>query len=574
MASRTPDPPQWDPISLTYSSEGREVELPLRLLLMGEFSTRKMPDSGGEPKPVTPATLDAVIEEIAPVLELSLPDCLLDGEDTRELQVPLRCMDDFKPGRIVANVPELNRVLEVTEHLRAGQVAQIAKGDTYLEGLLAELGWDDRGIDRSWIDYAVAELNDRLRRQIDEVLHHSEFQRLEANWRSVDLVLQQCEEGACRVDLLDISVPELAENFKSAVRLDDSLLYSILHAREFGQYGGEPYAAVIASYELGASAEDVALLRSISRVSAWAHAPFLAGASPALFGLERFDELVEATSLHELRRSPSLAKWWSLSSEESSRYVGLTAPRVLLRAPYDGYDEESGFVYHESIVSSRRHCLWGVAAFALAECMVRSFLHYRVCFDITGPGGGRVESVPAQWPRRDGQGPAHGVETVFPEAREAELTELGFIPVSIARAHDFIAFNSARSIHSAEELVKVTRDDRDDLGLRLGAQLPYLFLVSRVAHYLKVIQRDMIGSSKSEAEMQSELDSWLRRYVSDVDSPSAEIRARRPLRAANLSVTDEAGDGSAYRMHLELVPHTRYLNSEYSLSVEGRLGRA
>lgn len=564
----------WDPVTLTYAVDGEEVELPLRLLLVGRFSTNDLGSGGREPKPVTPATLDAVIADMAPELTLTVRDCLVDDERSRDLVVRISCMDDFLPGSLVVNVPELTSVLELIEAIRAGDVSHLAAGDDHFARLLDDLGWHEEGGDRIWVDYAIAELSDRLSGQLDEVLHHPAFQELESNWRNVNVVLSQCDEDQCRIDLLDVSAADLAEDFRTATDLESSLLYWTIHAREFGQYGGEPYAAVIAAFQFGPSAEDIELLRSISRVCAWAHSPFLAGASPALFGLEQFDELAEMTSLLELKRAPRLAKWWSFVEEESSRYVALTVPRVLLRAPYDGQDGSSGFAYQEAVASNRRHCLWGVAAFGLAECLVRSFRRFRVCFDITGPSGGRVWGLPARRPQNGRQDPSHTVEAVFPEGREAELTELGFIPVNVARAHDYVVFNSAHSLHAAVAGGRVAKGDRDDLGTRLGTQLPYLFLASRVAHYLKVIQRDMIGTLRTEAEMQTELDAWLRRYVSDVDNPSPDIRARRPLRTAQLEVADDAGDGTAYRMHLQLVPHTRYLNAEFSLSLEGRLGRA
>jgi len=376
--------------------------------------------------------------------------------------------------------------------------------------------------------------------------------------------------------LLDLTREDLLEDCRAATSPDKSLLFQTVYAREFGQYGGEPYAAVIGGFQFGPGPQDIELLRHVVQICSYAHAPFLAGASPALFGLDHFGELIDTGSLHELRRNPRLARWWSFVDNEITRYLALTVPRILLRKPHGEGEEEQGaetFAYQENVTASHAHGLWGVAAFAVAGSLVRSFERYRVCVDITGPQGGRIRGLP-DLPRRTQHGLTYPVEVLLSESKEAEVTGLGFMPVGVARAHEHVGFNTAHSVHWATVNDEAKRHtDPESLGLRLGAQLPYIFLISRVAHYLKIIQRDMIGTMRTEAEMESELQSWLKRYVSDVESPSPELRARRPLRSANLRVTDDAGDGSSYRMHLDLVPHTKFMSSDFSLSLDGHLGK-
>lgn len=564
---------EWDPLTLTYAFDGEEVELPMRLLVVGRFSTTPFLERVREPVPVSPDTLNACVADLAPVLTLTVPDRLLDDGGSREIQLEMSAIEDFEPERLARSTPVLAAVLALMEQLRAGEPDSMQGSDE--SRLLEALGFDPAHADSLWRDYAIAELRDRLGRQLDEILHHPDFQTLEANWRGVCLILDQITDGMhCRVDLLDIAANDLLEDFRGQADPDAALLFQTLHAREFGQYGGEPYAAVVGAYEFGPGVDDIELLRRIAQVCAHAHAPFIAGAAPAMFGLHGFEELVEATSLPDLKRAPRHARWWGFVDAEITRYVGLTAPRVLLRKPWrSGRDADTSFSYRENISRDHAHALWGVAAFAFAGCLLRSFQHYRVCVDVVGPAGGRVTGLPRP-ETDDSQGPTYPVEVLLSERKEAELAELGFMPLAVARAHDYIAFNSAHSLHWAAVDADVgRRDDPDSLGLRLGAQLPYMFLIARVAHYLKVIQRDMIGAQRSEAEMQSELHGWLRRYVSDVENPAPTLRARRPLRKAELKVFDEEGDGSSYRMHLDLVPHTRYMSSEFSLSLDGRLGK-
>lgn len=573
MAEPATDSPEWDPLSLTYAFDGEEVELPMRLLLLGRFSTAPIDERRRESMPVARDNVDALVRELRPTLDITVSDRLLRNDDSRDVHIRIEGMDDFGPENLVRHVPVLAGVLDLIERLRGGE-SDVEDGSDQAR-LLAELGFGEADDQSLWRDYAIAELNDRLGRQLDEILHHPEFQELEANWRSLCLVMAEMDdERQCRIDLLDVGRGELLEDFRAAANADASLLFQTIYAREFGQYGGEPYAAVIAGYQFGPGADDVELLRHIARVCSYAHAPFLAGAAPAMFGLERFDQLVDATSLPELKRAPRFAKWWGFVDEEITRYVALTVPRVLLRRPYDSDREgTTSFAYRENVTHDRAHGLWGSAAFAFAGCLLRSYERFRVCVDITGPSGGRVQGLP-EVGGDDHRGTGHPVEVLLSERKEAELSELGFMPLAVARAHDYVVFNAAHSLHwAAIDADRKRRDDPESLGLRLGAQLPYIFLISRVAHYLKVIQRDMVGTMRTEAEMEAELHGWLRRYVSDVENPAPALRARRPLRKAELSITDDEGDGSSYRMHLNLVPHTKFMSAEFSLSLDGRLGK-
>jgi type VI secretion system protein ImpC len=192
--------------------------------------------------------------------------------------------------------------------------------------------------------------------------------------------------------------------------------------------------------------------------------------------------------------------------------------------------------------------------------------------DVAGPQGGRIDGLPAI-DERAATGRTQPVEVVLSERKEAELSELGLMPVAVARAQQYVGFNAANSLHWANAQQGSRSMDAETLGDKLSAQFPYLFLVCRIAHYLKVIQRDMVGAMRTAAELQTELESWLRRYVSDVDQPAPELRGRRPLRQAHLVLADDPADASRFHMHLDLMPHAKLMNSEFSLAVDGVLGR-
>jgi len=560
---------QWDPISLTYSAEDKERELPLRLLVLGRFSAQPTPLENIEPTPVTRASLDAVLRELAPTLSLTVADRLLPDAGARVVRIPLQGLADFGPDRLIEQVPELKAVLALIEQLRSGQAPTAPQ----LTPMLITLGWQEgREADDLWRDYAIAELYLRLGQQLDELLHHRDFQALEANWRALALIAGQLGDGQeCRLDILDLDKSALQEDFRGHPNADETLLYRTLYTREFGQYGGEPYTAVLAAYAFGPGAADIELLRDIAGVAAAAHAPFIADAGPDFFELGRFEMLSDTSSLPDIQRGPRFAKWRSFLSEDATRYIALLLPRLLVRVPYDYRSGSVGarvgaLAYRENI--SRRHtdCLWGSAALGFAGCLIRSYQRFRICVDVVGPVGGRLEGLP-----RTDDKPWHPTEIQLTERKEAELSELGFMPIAVARAHGYSGFNSAHSIHwGAIEPSEARRNDKHSLGLRLGAQLPYVFLISRIAHYLKVIQRDMLGTVTSPAEMETQLNTWLRRYVSDMENPAAGMRSQRPLRQAQLTVREEGG---VYRMHLSVSPHTKHLGADFSLSLDSGLGR-
>ena len=555
---------RWDPVRMRYTVEDREQELPLRLLVLGRFSIGAARLETLEPVAISADSLDAALRERCRELTLVVPDRLLTADGERCLQLQLRALRDFEPDRLVRHVPELRAVTELIDQLRAGQ----PPGDAALRPVLTDIGWQP-GMegDDLWRDYAVAELHSRLSQQLDALLHQPDFQSLEANWRGLALIADQLgEDRSCRLDILDLDKDSLREDFRSRPSADETLLFHTLYTREFGQYGGEPYTAVLAAYTFGPGNADVALLRNIAAVAAAAHAPFIAEASPELFGLRRFDELADAGSLPDTQRGPRYAKWRALLRMEASRYLALVLPRVLLRAPYDyRHGNVQSLAYRENISRHQTDCLWGSAAFGFAGCLIRSHRRFHVCVDVVGPTGGRLHGLP-----QAEQTPLYPAEVQLSERKEAELAELGLMPVAVARAHGYLGFNSAHSLHWGRRKARRTEGtDAHGLGLQLGAQLPYLFLISRIAHYLKVIQRDMIGTVTSPAEMETQLNTWLRRYVSDMENPTPAIRSQRPLREAQLTVSDDNGN---YRMHLDVSPHTKHLGAEFALTLDTSSG--
>ncbi len=100
-----------------------------------------------------------------------------------------------------------------------------------------------------------------------------------------------------------------------------------------------------------------------------------------------------------------------------------------------------------------------------------------------------------------------------------------------------------------------------------------MMIVNRLAHYLKVLQREQIGSPERASGLESQLNKWIRQYVADQENPSSEVRGRRPLRTAQVIVSDVEGDPGWYRVSLNVRPHFKYMGADFTLSLVGKMDK-
>jgi type VI secretion system protein ImpC len=442
--------------------------------------------------------------------------------------------------------------------------------------LLRELGdaAEPQRIDRAVVDRLIAELDRRLSQQLDEILHHPAFQRLEAAWRGLKFLVDRTDfRENIRIELCPCSKGELARDFADAPERAKSGLYRLLYASEYGTFGGKPFGAVIAAYELGPGPQDLALLGHCAAVATMAHAPIIAAAAPSCFGLGSFEGLPALKDLRSVFEGPQYAAWQSFREREDARSVGLCLPRFLLRLPYGPETTPTReFEYRERAAVHETY-LWGNAAFALASRLCDSFARYRWCPNIIGPqSGGAVPGLPLHQFRAMGELQTKiPTEILITERRECELSDEGFIPLVARKGSDDACFFSAPSCQKPKGFGQSEEGRAAELNYRLSTQLPYLFIVTRLAHYIKVMQREQIGAWKERADLERELGRWIRQYVADMDSPSRDVRARRPLREAQIAVAEVPGEAGWYRVDLKVRPHFKYMGAFFTLSLVGRL---
>ncbi len=425
------------------------------------------------------------------------------------------------------------------------------------------------------VDVMIAELDQKLCEQVDAILHHENYQKLEAAWRSLYFLIQRSNfRENIKIQMLSVSKERLLEDFEDAAEITKSGLYKYLYTAEYGQFGGQPFGGMIANYEFDASAQDINLLRHVASVAAMAHAPFIAAASPQFFGIEAFSQLPNLKDLSSVFEGPQFVKWNAFRDTEDARYVGLTLPHFLLRLPY-GKDTipTKKFNYRETVSNGEKQFLWGNAAFTFATRLTESFADYRWCANIIGPqGGGTVINLPlyAYEALGDRQNKIP-TEILISERREFELSEQGFIALTMRKNSDNAAFFSANSIQKPKFFGNSKEGKEAELNYRLSTQLPYMFVVSRLAHYIKVIQRENIGSWKERSDLEHQLNLWIRQYIADMDNPGDGVRSRRPLRKAEISVQYVDGDPGWYRVELKVRPHFKYMGISFTLSLVGKL---
>ncbi|KVC55748.1 EvpB family type VI secretion protein [Burkholderia stagnalis] len=423
----------------------------------------------------------------------------------------------------------------------------------------------------------IAQIDRKLSEQINLILHHEDFQKIESAWRGLHHMVSNTEtDEHLKIRFMDISKEELRRTMRryKGQAWDQSPLFKQIYEEEYGQLGGEPYGCLMADYYFDHTPPDVDLLGSIAKVAASAHTPFISGASPSVLQMESWQELANPRDLTKIfTQNLEYASWNSLRNTDDARYIGLAMPRFLSRLPYgvqtnpvDEFDFEE-----DTNGADHRHYAWTNAAYAMGVNINRSFRQYGWCSLIRGvESGGTVENLPCHtFPTDDG-----GVDMKCPteiaisDRREAELSKNGFIPLVHRKNTDHATFIGAQSVHKPAEY-----DDIDaTANANLSARLPYLFACSRFAHYLKCIVRDKVGAFKEREDMQRWLNEWIMNYVdADPANSSQDTKARRPLAAAEVLVEEAEGNPGYYQAKFFLRPHFQLEGLTVSLRLVAKL---
>ena len=455
-----------------------------------------------------------------------------------------------------------------TEHARAKDiiselVSQVMEGTVVVSNNLA-----------ATIDARVAELDAMISRQLSAIMHAPEFQKLEGSWTGLNYLVKNTATGQnLKIKMLNATKKELVKDFQSALEFDQSTMFKKVYEEEFGTFGGAPFGALLGDYEITRQPEDMYFIEQMSHVAAASHAPFISSASPELFGLETYSDLGKPRDLSKVFDTVEYAKWKSFRESEDARYVGLTLPRFLGRLPFhpaDGATVE-GFNFVEDVDGTdHEKYLWCNASYAFGARLTTAFEDFGWCAAIRGvEGGGLVEDLPTHTFKTDEGEVALKcpTEIAITDRREKELSDLGFISLVHCKNTDYAAFFGAQSAQKAKKY----NSDAANANAVLSAQLQYIFAVSRIAHYMKAMMRDKIGSFASAANVEDFLNRWLTQYVLLDDNASQEQKAQFPLREASVQVSEVPGRPGVYRAVSFLRPHFQLDELSVSLRLVAEL---
>lgn len=411
----------------------------------------------------------------------------------------------------------------------------------------------------STVESMIAELDSKLSAQLNLVIHHPDFQKLESAWRGLNYLVSNTETDAhLKIRVFNASKDEIAKSIKKfkGAAWDQNPVFKKLYEDEFGSPGGEPYGALIADYYFNHQPKDVEILKGMGRICAAAHCPMISAADPSLMNMDSWQELSNPRDLTKIFQTPEYAAWRSLRESEDSRYIALTMPRVLARLPYGAKTTPvEGFAFEEETgAGDSSDYSWMNAAYAMGVNINRSFKQYGWCASIRGvESGGMVESLPCHTFPTDDGGVAMKcpTEIAITDRREAELSANGFLPLCHWKNTDYAVFLGGQTLNNPTQY-----DDPDATSnARLSARLPYIFATSRFSHYLKCIVRDKVGSFKSRDDMQKWLSNWIARYVTADPNADENVKARYPLAAADVVMEDVEGNPGYYSAKFYLRPH-------------------
>lgn len=451
--------------------------------------------------------------------------------------------------------------------------------DRFLSALAALVNNVDNSqkrFDKGKVGELVSHIDELVDAQMNEILHHKDFQAMESTWRGLeDLVSHTNFKANITIDLLDVDKDELFQDFENnSSNIFGSSLFNKVYIAEYDQYGGRPFGAMVGQYEFTHKPDDIFWLEQMAKIANAAHAPFIGSVSPKFFGCDTVEEVEAIKDLVGLMAQPKYGRWNKFRDSETAAYIGLTFPRYVLRLPWHPEKNPCSKVnFTETADGDSHKYLWGNAAILFARNMVRSFETSGWCQYLRGPkGGGSIDGLPVDtFEMRSKPGIEEmkpPVEIAIPDYRELEFAKCGFVPLVYRKASADAAFFSVQAVKAPKRF----KNPRDSENAQLVTNLSYTFSVTRIAHYVKSIMRDNIGTTADAPYIQKTLAAWLSQYVTTVVNPDDLTLRFYPFKAATVDVKTRPGEIGWYDCSLAVLPHLQFEGMNVELRLESRLG--
>ncbi len=446
----------------------------------------------------------------------------------------------------------LEQAISATKQTSRDETEELLRTLTQ-EAMKGTVKWDKNL--SSTINAAIAAIDTALSSQLAAVMHHDKFQKLEGSWRGLNHLVMNSETGSqLKIRMMNLTKNELGKDLEKAVEFDQSQIFKKIYESEFGTAGGQPYAALIGDYEFSSHPDDISMLSKMSNVAAAGFCPFISAAAPEMFGFDSYTELSKPRDLEKVFDSAEYIPWRSFRDSDDSRFVTLAMPRVLARLPYGkatkpveafNYEEVGVGADGRHVATDHNDYCWMNAAYALGTTLTKAYAEYGWCTSIRGAeGGGKVEGLPSHtFVSDDGDVDQKcPTEIGITDRREAELSKLGFLPLCHYKNTDYAVFFGAQTTQKPKKF-----DNPDaTANAAISARLPYIMATSRIAHFLKVMARDKIGSFLEASDAEEWLNRWISGYVNGSPGASAEMKARYPLAEARVEVREVPGQPGVY----------------------------
>ncbi len=420
------------------------------------------------------------------------------------------------------------------------------------------------------MDRHIAAIDELLNEQVNVIIHHARFQKLEASWRGLLYLLDQVEElPKVKVKVLNVSWRQLVKDFERAIDFDQSQIFKKIYNEEFGMSGGQPYGVLLGDYEIrhrvgdGYRLDDVFALREMSQVASAAFAPFIVGASPSLFGLDSFSGLGLPLNFEAIFEQTEYIKWNNFRASPDSRFVGVTVPKVLMRLPYAlDHNRHDGFIFTEEVSNpDASGYLWGNACYAYGAVLVKAFSDSGWFTDIRGvgrgnQGGGVVAGLPIEHYECESRGSVTKMPTnlLVTDELEKSLSDFGFMSLCHSKGTEYAVFYSSPSVNKAPVYETISAS----VNARISSMLHYMLCTSRFAHYIKIIGREKVGAFASSDDVQKYITKWLRQYTMENTDASPDIRAKYPLAEGRVEVKEVSGKSGVFSCAIHLKPHMQH----------------
>jgi type VI secretion system protein ImpC len=475
--------------------------------------------------------------------------------------------------RLEAEVGELTPMVQEDFQVVKEDVTEKDRFVSGLAAMLLNIDPSTGRLDKGAVLQVIGRIDAMVNAQVNEIIHHPQFKQLESTWRSLnDLVLNTNFKANIMIDILDVAKDELFEDFEAnAVDITGSALFKKVYVSEYDQYGGKPVGSIIGLYEFEHTPRDEFWLKTMSRIAAASHSPFVGSVSPKFFGCESPEELAAVKDLEGLMNHPKYGSWNKLRESEEAAYLGLTLPRYVCRLPWDPEVNPCGdLAFKEDVRGNKNEdFLWGNAAVLFAQNMTRSFEQSGWCQYLRGPkGGGLVSGLPVHTFNLRGEEEIKiPVEIAIPDYRELEFANAGFIPLIYRKGTADACFFSAQSIKKAKKF----KDPKDTENAQLVTNLSYTFSITRIAHYVKSIMRDNIGSSADAEYIKKSLENWIFQYVTTVVDPDDLTLRFYPFKAATVEVVPREGMIGWYDCKMSILPHIQFEGMDVELRMDTRL---